>query len=144
MNWLGIGIAVVAAYAGFRMISLLLRMALWAVALLALYWVCAPLMGWPTLSELIRSPPPALEAARIDEVVRNAERAGGRAVDLAGDALEQANDVAEQVRERLGSDIPTGAPPDAGQEQSHASESAAQETDQTEARQRPPTRDPER
>ena len=49
MSWLGLVIAIVCIYFAIKVIGFLLKLALWVVALGALYWFVAPYLGLPQL-----------------------------------------------------------------------------------------------
>lgn len=47
MSWLGIVIAIVAAYFAFKVLAFVLKLALWGVVIFGLYWFLAPYLGMP-------------------------------------------------------------------------------------------------
>jgi hypothetical protein len=47
MSWLGIIIAIIAAWLAIKVLGFVLKMALWVVVLLGLYWFSAPYLGLP-------------------------------------------------------------------------------------------------
>lgn len=47
MSWIGIVVALVAAYFAYKAIAFALKLALWGVVLFGLYWFAAPLLGLP-------------------------------------------------------------------------------------------------
>lgn len=47
MSWLGILIAIIAAWLAIKVIAWVLKLALWGVALFGLYWFAAPYLGLP-------------------------------------------------------------------------------------------------
>ena len=49
MSWLGILVAVLCIWLAIKTIGALFKLALWGVALAALYWFAAPYLGWPAL-----------------------------------------------------------------------------------------------
>lgn len=114
MSWLAILVAIVAIVVAFKVIGLLLRLALWGVALLALYWFAAPHLGWPTLAEVSDSNGRVLT-----------EAVGERSAEFAGEVADATADrvvdgIAGQVRERL-----PGARDDAAAEADAAAATAA-------------------
>lgn len=49
MSWLGILLVVVALYLAFKVAGFALKLLMWALVLLGLYWLLAPLLGLPPL-----------------------------------------------------------------------------------------------
>lgn len=47
MSWLGILLAIVAAWLAIKVLGFLLKLALWAVVLFGIYWFVAPELGLP-------------------------------------------------------------------------------------------------
>lgn len=47
MSWLGIVVAIVCIWLALKVIGFAMKLALWAVALAALYWFAAPYLGLP-------------------------------------------------------------------------------------------------
>ena len=47
MSWIGIVLAVVAAFLAYKVIAFVLKLALWGVVLFGLYWFAAPFLGLP-------------------------------------------------------------------------------------------------
>jgi hypothetical protein len=47
MSWLGIIIAIIAAWLAIKVLGFVLKLALWVVVLLGLYWFAAPYLGLP-------------------------------------------------------------------------------------------------
>ena len=47
MSWVGIAIAIVCIWLALKVIGFVLKLALWGVALFALYWFAAPYLGLP-------------------------------------------------------------------------------------------------
>jgi len=50
---LGVLVLLLALYLAFRVVEAALKVVLWAVVLVAGYWLAAPSLGWPPLPELI-------------------------------------------------------------------------------------------
>lgn len=53
MSWLGIVAVIIGLYLAFKVVSMVLKVALWVMVVVAGYWFLAPLLGWPPLSEVI-------------------------------------------------------------------------------------------
>ena len=49
MSWLGIVLAILALYLALKGAGFVLKLALWALLLLGLYWFAAPYLGLPSL-----------------------------------------------------------------------------------------------
>lgn len=49
MSWLGIVVAVIAAYLAFKVLGAAFKLILWLVVLGGLYWFTAPYLGLPVL-----------------------------------------------------------------------------------------------
>ena len=47
MSWLGILIAIIAAWLAIKVLGFVLKVALWGVVVLSLYWFAAPYLGLP-------------------------------------------------------------------------------------------------
>lgn len=47
MSWLGILIAIIAAWLAIKVLGFVLKLALWGVVLGGLYWFAAPYLGLP-------------------------------------------------------------------------------------------------
>ncbi len=47
MSWVGILVAIVAAWLAIKVLGFVLKLALWAVVLLGIYWFVAPMLGLP-------------------------------------------------------------------------------------------------
>lgn len=105
MSWLGLVVPalVLALYLAFKVAGALLKIVLAVVMLVAGYWFAAPMLGWPTVSELFYVLGPDFGGRRIEEVAHPkavAEAAGDYVVEKAG----------EQWRERV---MPgAGSPPE--------------------------------
>lgn len=94
VNWIALVLVVLGLYLGFKLIGAALRLVMWLVVLVGAYWFAAPMMGWPTLSDVVYVFGPDFEGQRIEEVI-----SPGRIADGLGDR------VVEGVVERLG-DLP--------------------------------------
>ncbi len=53
MSWLGLVVVVVGIYLAFKVAGTMFQLVLWSVVLLAGYWFSAPVLGWPTLEQLL-------------------------------------------------------------------------------------------
>jgi hypothetical protein len=53
MSWLGIVVVIVGLYLAFKVVSVVLKIALWLLVIAAGYWFLAPFFGWPPLAEVI-------------------------------------------------------------------------------------------
>lgn len=53
MSWLGIVAIIIGLYLAFKVVSMVLKVALWGLVIVAGYWVLAPFFGWPPLAEVI-------------------------------------------------------------------------------------------
>ncbi|WP_159015682.1 hypothetical protein [Cognatiluteimonas profundi] len=49
MSWLGIVVVLVALYLAIKVAGAVLKLVMWALVLLGLYWFLAPYMGLPPL-----------------------------------------------------------------------------------------------
>ncbi|HIY70760.1 MAG TPA: hypothetical protein H9827_04780 [Candidatus Luteimonas excrementigallinarum] len=108
-NWIGLVLVALGLYLAFKLIGAALRLLMWALVLVGAYWFTAPLLGWPTVSDLVYVFGPDLGGQRIEEVLtpsRMADALGERVVDGMVDG------VMEGVRERLQAGDP--APADGG------------------------------
>ena len=47
MSWLGIVLIVVGLYLALKVAGFVLKLAMWALVLLGVYWLLAPMMGLP-------------------------------------------------------------------------------------------------
>ena len=47
MSWLAIAVIVVVVWLALKVVGALFKLALWGVALAAVYWFLAPLLDWP-------------------------------------------------------------------------------------------------
>lgn len=53
MSWLGLVAIIIGLYLAFKVVSLVLKVALWGLVIVAGYWVLAPFFGWPPLAEVV-------------------------------------------------------------------------------------------
>lgn len=49
MSWLGIVLVVVGLYLAFKVAGLMMKLLMWALVAVGLYWLLAPSLGWPSL-----------------------------------------------------------------------------------------------
>lgn len=89
-GWIGLIMVALAAYLAFRLIGVVMRLLLCAALLVGGYWLLAPLLGWPGLSELAHGLGPDAGGERMEDVI-----SPGRVMDLVG------NRVATDVMQRL-------------------------------------------
>lgn len=53
MSWLGIVVIILGLYLAFKLVGVVLKLAMWALVVVGAYWFLAPLLGWPELAELV-------------------------------------------------------------------------------------------
>ena len=53
MSWLGIVVMIIGLYLAFKVVSVVLKIALWLLVIAAGYWFLAPFFDWPPLAEVI-------------------------------------------------------------------------------------------
>jgi hypothetical protein len=53
MSWLGIVAVIIGLYLAFKVVSVVLKIGLWLLVVVAGYWFLAPFFGWPPLAEVI-------------------------------------------------------------------------------------------
>ena len=68
MNWIALVLVVLGLYLAFKLIGAALRLLMWLVVLAGAYWFAAPMLGWPTLSDVVYVFGPDFEGQRIEEV----------------------------------------------------------------------------
>ena len=93
-NWIGLLLVVLGAYLAFKLLGAALRLLMWLVVLAGAYWFLAPMLGWPTVSDLVYVFGPDLGGRRIEEVLSPAGVAdgiGGRVVDGVAEKLRSAD-----------------------------------------------------
>ncbi|MGO1540988.1 MAG: hypothetical protein ACTHZI_07105 [Luteimonas sp.] len=84
VNWIALVLVVLGLYLAFKLIGAALRLVMLVVVLAGAYWFVAPLLGWPTLSDVVYVLGPDFEGQRIEEVFtpeRIADGLGERVVD---------------------------------------------------------------
>lgn len=92
-NWIGLLLVMLGAYLAFKLLGAALRLLMWLVVLAGAYWFLAPMLGWPTLSDLVYVFGPDLGGRRIEEVLSPAgvsEGIGGRVADGVAEKLRSA------------------------------------------------------
>lgn len=97
MSWLGLAILVLALYLAFKVASALLKLVLFVVMLVAAYWFAAPMLGWPSVSDLFYVLGPDFGGRRIEELATPTAIAD-----------QVAREVAEGVVEQVTSALPMG------------------------------------
>lgn len=53
MSWLGLVAVVIGLYLAFKVVGVVLKIALWVLVVVAGYWFLAPHFGWPPLAEVL-------------------------------------------------------------------------------------------
>ncbi len=53
MSWLGLVAVIVGLYLAFKVVGVVLRIALWVLVVVAAYWFLAPFLHWPPLAEVV-------------------------------------------------------------------------------------------
>ncbi len=53
MSWFGIVLVIVGLFLAFKLVGVVLKLAMWVLVLVGAYWALAPLFGWPPLAELV-------------------------------------------------------------------------------------------
>ena len=99
MSWLGLVLLLVGAYLAYKLVGALLKMLMFALALVGAYWFLAPQLGWSTVSDLFYVFGPDFGGRRIEELAAPGE--------LAKIATER---VVDGVVERVGGMLPGDAP----------------------------------
>ncbi|MGY0632852.1 hypothetical protein [Luteimonas sp. A478] len=102
LNWIGLVLVVLGVYLAFKLIGAALRLLMWLVVLVGAYWFTAPLLGWPTLSDLVYVFGPDLGGQRIEDVFTPA-----RVTDVLGERV--VDGVVDGVMERLQGQDPAPA-----------------------------------
>jgi hypothetical protein len=75
MSWFGLLLLVVGAYLAFKLVGALLKVLMFVLALVGAYWFLAPMLGWPTVSELFYVLGPDFGGRRIEELADPSELA---------------------------------------------------------------------
>ena len=68
VNWIALVLVVLGLYLAFKLIGAALKLLMWVVVLAGAYWFVAPMLGWPTLSDVVYVFGPDFEGQRIEEV----------------------------------------------------------------------------
>ena len=92
-NWIGLVLVVLGAYLAFKLLGVALRLLMWLVVLVGAYWFLAPMLGWPTVSDLVYVFGPDFGGRRIEEVLTPkgvADGIGERVVDGVVERLQSA------------------------------------------------------
>lgn len=116
MSWLGLIVLALALYLAFKVASALLKIVLFVVMLVAGYWFAAPMMGWPTLSDLFYVLGPDFGGKRIEEVAHPkalAESAGDYVVERATDEFIER--ISPQAEAPADDDEPQPLPEEPGE-----------------------------
>ena len=70
MTWLGIVVVIIGLYLAFKLVGVVLKLAMWVLVLVAAYWLLAPYLGWPPLDEVIYVLGPDLSGTPLQDVAR--------------------------------------------------------------------------
>jgi hypothetical protein len=54
MSWLGIVVVIIGLYLAFKVVSMVLKIALWLLVIAAGYWCLSSFFGWPPLTEVVQ------------------------------------------------------------------------------------------
>lgn len=92
-NWIGLLLVVLGAYLAFKVLGAVLRLAMWLVVLVGAYWFLAPMLGWPTVSDLVYVFGPDLGGRRIEEVLSPAGVADGLGERVVDGVVERVRSV---------------------------------------------------
>ena len=76
MSWVGLVVLAVGAYLAWKLVGALLKILMFVLALVGLYWFLAPLMGWPSVSDLVYVLGPDFGGRRVEEVLHPSGIAG--------------------------------------------------------------------
>src|SRR5690606_4221021 len=85
-NWVGLLLVSLGACLAFKLLGAAPRLLLWLVVLVGAYWFLAPMLGWPTVSDLVYVFGPDLGGRRIEEVA-DPSRLAGQAADRVVDGV---------------------------------------------------------
>ncbi len=90
MSWVGLVLLLVGAYLAYKLVGALLKLLMFALALVGAYWFLAPHLGWPSVSDLFYVLGPDFGGRRIEEVIAPsnlASEAAGRVTDHVVDGV---------------------------------------------------------
>ena len=90
MTWVGLVLLLVGAYLAYRLVGALLKVLMFVLALVGAYWLLAPHLGWPSVSDLFYVLGPDFGGRRIEEVIAPsnlASEAAGRVTDQVVDGV---------------------------------------------------------
>jgi len=54
MSWLGMVAVIIGLYLAFKVVSMVLKVALWLLVVAAGYWFLSSFFGWPPLTEVVQ------------------------------------------------------------------------------------------
>jgi hypothetical protein len=77
MTWLGLVLLVLGAWLAYKLAGTLLKIVMFALALVGAYWFAAPQLGWPTVSDLFYVLGPDFGGKRIEQVLQRGAIADG-------------------------------------------------------------------
>ena len=101
VNWIALVLVVLGLYLAFKLIGAALRLLMWLVVLAGAYWFVAPMLGWPTLSDVVYVFGPDFEGQRIEEVFtpeRIADGLGEGVVDGVVERMRELPELPEPLR----------------------------------------------
>ncbi len=87
-NWIGLLLVVLGAWLAFKLLGAALRLMMWLVVLVGAYWFLAPMLGWPTVPDLVYVFGPDLDGRRIEEVLAPGQVADGIGRGVADGVME--------------------------------------------------------
>lgn len=115
MSWLALLLVPLALYLAYKLVGVAIKIVLAVVLVVALYWWAAPLMGWPTVSDLFYVFGPDFEGQRIEEVVAPsnlAKRAKETVVDdVVGEVISRSGLARLGGVDGTSQDEPVASPP---------------------------------
>ena len=102
MNWLALVLVVLGAYLAYKVAGALLKILMFVLVLVGVYWFAGPYFGLPSVSDLVYVLGPDFEGRRIEEVARPSNI-----------AAEAADRVVDGVLDRVALPLPEPAAVDA-------------------------------
>ena len=54
MSWLALVAVIIGLYLAFKVVGVLLKIALWLLVVVAAYWFVGPWFGWPPLTDVVQ------------------------------------------------------------------------------------------
>ncbi|MBP6216047.1 MAG: hypothetical protein KA391_01485 [Luteimonas sp.] len=102
MSWIGLVLIVLGAYLAYKVAGALLKLLMFLLVVVGVYWFAAPYFGLPSVSDLVYVFGPDFGGQRIEEVARPSNIAG-----------KAADRVVEGVIDRVALPLPEPAAADA-------------------------------